>query len=209
MSRSQKKRNRREIRRRKKLKGENERIATRQEGRGTVEGVSLRSLIKKYTIELFLVGFVLIGVVFIISLGPDKKAVQKLQESFDPQLYGRSWEWDEAFAQGYKVFVLTETDIIQTSFDTLPEDLKIDWNKISITRIEENQPDGTIEKIKIVINDIHFKSAGISGLSTAAILSRQKGAYTKLASFGELEFVAKIVEDDGSQLFCLLGLRSL
>jgi len=209
MSRSRKKRSRREIRRRRQLREESGRIASRQEAKYTEEEIPLRSLFGKYKVELSLVVFALIGVIFVMSLGPDKKAAQKLRESFDSSLYVESLRWDMTFSQGYKVFVFTEKNIIPTSFDTLPDDLKIDWKKMSVTRIQTDQLSGTIEKIKITMNGITYAPADVSGMSTTVILSRQKGASARLARFGKLEFVAKIVEDDGSQLFFLLGLKRL
>jgi len=209
MNRSRKKRSRRKIRRRRQLREKSQRIAVHEEEKYTEEEIPLRLRLKKHAVEFSLIVFVVIGVLFIISLGPDKKVVQELQESFDPFLYNRSLEWDEEFLQGYKIIVFTDKDIIQTSFDTLPDDLKINWKKMSVVRIQANQLSGMTEKIKITINDITYAPENVSGMTATVILLRQKGASVQLARFGKLEFVAKIVEDDSSQLFFLLGLRSL
>jgi len=118
-------------------------------------------------------------------------------------------EWDAEFSQGYKIIVFTDTDIIHTSLNTLPDDLKINWKEMSVARIQANQLNNTIEKIKITINDIAYMPAQVSGLAVTVTLLRKKGAAARLTKFGDLEFVAKIVEDNGGQLFCLLGLRDL
>jgi len=73
MGQSRKKRSRGEIRRRRQLREENERIASSQKQKYVKEGVSLRQLLKKYTVELVLITFMALSVVFIMSLGPDKK----------------------------------------------------------------------------------------------------------------------------------------
>lgn len=209
MGRSREKRSRGKIRRRRQLREESERIASRQQGGCAENEASSQLQFRKYKIELFLAAFVIICSVFIMSFGPDKKAAKKMRNSFDPFLYSQLFEWDSAFAQGYKVIVFTDEGIIQTSFDTLPKDLKINWKKMSVTRIQANQQSGIIEKIKITLDGITYAPAGISGLTTSVTLSRQKGASARLAKLGKLEFVAKIVEDEDHQLFCLLGLRSL
>ena len=209
MSQSQKKRNRREMRRRKRLSEKNERISSRQKREYIEEKVTLYALLKKHIVELLLIAVALIAVAFVIALGPDKKASQKLRESFDSFLYSRSVKWDAEFSQGYKIIVFTDTDIIHTSFNTLPDDLKINWKKMSVAWIQANQLNNTIEKIKITINDIAYTPANISGLAVSVTLLRQKGSVARLTRFGELEFVVKIVEDDGSQLFCLLGLKNM
>jgi len=209
MSQSRKKRSRKEIRRRRQLREKDQRVASNEEEKYAETEISLRLPFKKYKIELLFVIFAVIGVIFVISLGPDKKAAQELRESFNPFLYAKSWQWDEAFSKGYKIIVFTEKSIIHTSFDTLPDDLKINWKEMSVARIQANRLSGTTEKIKITINDITYAPADVSGMTTTVILSRQKGASGRLARLGKLELVAKIVEDDGSQLFFLLGLRSL
>ncbi len=209
MSRPQKKRNRREIRRRRQSREKNQRLVSRDEKKYTEGDISILLFLKRYIFELFLIICLIIGIVFVKSLGPDKEAAQKLQESFDPALYGESLEWDKVFTGGYKILVLTEKDIIQTSFDTLPDDLKINWKKMSVTRIQANQLGNTIEKIKIIIKDINYAPADVSGLTAIATLSRQKGVFARLAVFSNFEFIAKIVRDDAGQLFCLLGLREL
>lgn len=194
---------------RKRLSEENERFSSRQKGKYIEDKVSLFGLLKKYIVELLLIAVALIAVVFIVSLGPDKKASQKLMESFDLFLHSRAAEWDAEYSQGYKIIVFTDSEIIHTSFNTLPDDLKINWKNISVARIQTNQLNDTIERIKIVINDISYTSANISGLTVSVILLRRKGSVGKLTRFGDLQFEAKIVEDEGSQLFCLLGLRKL
>jgi len=209
MNQSRKKRSRGKIRRRRQLREESERIASRQKEEYTKEAIPIRLLFKKYIAELLMAAFVIFGVVFVISLGSDKKAVQKLQESFDPLLYDRSLEWDATYSQGYKIIVFTEKNIIHTSYDTLSDDLEINWKEMSVTRIQADQLSGTIEKIKIAINGITYAPANVLGMTATVILSRQKGASARLAKFGNLEFVAKIVADDSSQLFFLLGLRNL
>jgi len=209
MNQFRKKRSRGEIRRRRQLREKNQRLAVHGENKYKEKEVPLRLLLKKYVVEFSLIVFVIIGVLFIISLGPDQKATKKLRESFNSSLNSQSWEWDEEFLQGYKIIVFTDKDIIQTSFDTLPDDLKINWKKMSVVRIQANQLSGTTEKIKITINDITYASVGMSGLTARAVLSRQKGTIAKLANFGNIEFIVKIIEDDGDQVFCLFGLRNL
>lgn len=209
MNRSRKKRSRGEARRHKRLREENERIASRQDEEYAEDEIPLRLLLKKYKVELLLVGLVIIGVAIIMSLGPDKKTAKKLRDSFNPFLYSQSWEWDEAFSQGYKIIVLTDKNIIQTSFDTLPDDLKINWKKMSVARVQSSRLNSMTEKIKITLTGITYAPADMLGVTATVILSRQKGASARLAQFGKIEFVAKIVEDDGEQLFCLFGLRDL
>jgi len=209
MNRSRNKRSRREIRRRRQLREKSQRIVSQEKEIYIQEETSILLLLKKYKVELLLIVFVVISVIFIISLGPDKKAAKKLQKSFDPFLHSRSLEWDEIFIKGYKIFVLTDRDIIQTSFDTLPDDLKINWKKMSVVRIQANQLNSMTEKIKITINDITYVSAGVSGLTAKAIFSRKKGASARLARFGKLDFIVKIVEEDNGKLFCLFGLKYL
>jgi len=209
MNRSRKKRSRGEIRRRRQLREESERTRSYLDEDRTENEIPQRSRIKKYKIELLLAAFAIIGVVFIMFLGPDRRAAKELRDSFNFFLYSRSWEWDESFSQGYKIIVLTEKDIIQTSMDTLPDSLKVNWKEMNVARIKSSQMSGTIEKIKITLNDIAYAPVNISGVSATVTLSLQKGASARLVNLGELEFVAKIVEIRNSELFFLLGLRKL
>jgi len=174
MNRSRKKRSRRDIRRRRQVREKSQRIAAHEEKKYTKEKVPLRFLFKKHVVELSLIAIMIFGVLFVISLGPDKNAVKELQDSFDPFLYDRSLEWDEEFLQGYKIIVFTDKDIIQTSFDTLPNELKIDWKKMSVVRIQANQLSGTTEKVKITLNDIAYAPVNVSGMTTRAVLLRQR-----------------------------------
>jgi len=209
MNRSRKKRNRKEIRRRKQLREESGRVASRLDEEHVEDEIAQRSLLQKYKIELSLFVFVIIGIVFIMSLGPDQRAAKKLRNSFNPFLYSRSWEWDEVFPRGYKIIVLTNKDIIQTSFDTLPDDLKINWKEMAVARIQSSQLSDMIEKIKITLFNIAYVPADISRVTTTATLLRQKEASARLAQFGKIEFVVKIVEIEDNQIFCLFGLRKL
>ncbi|MCK4882758.1 MAG: hypothetical protein KAS92_07020, partial [Candidatus Omnitrophica bacterium] len=119
----------------------------------------------------------------------------------------RSEVWDEAYPYGYKIIVFTGSEIVHTSFDTLPEDLKINWKNLSVARVQAKQFGSMDEKIKIGMTDISYGPAGVSGLTIRISFIRKVGAATILTRFDDLEFIAEIIEDNTDQTFCLFGLR--
>jgi len=195
------------LKRHRQLREESQRIVSREAKRYVPEAFNLWKFLWQRGVEFSLIAVLIIGVVAVRALGPDLGAIGEQRDSFGPLLLDQSLKWDKEFLYGYKVMVFTDKDIIQTSYDTLPGDLKINWKKMNVTRIQANQLNRTVEKIKIEISDIDYASAGIHNLTVRSTLLRQKGATIRLARFGELEFVVKIVDDDGNQLFCLFGLK--
>jgi hypothetical protein len=207
MNNSRKNMSRGEIRRRRQLREQRQRIESREDEEHIQEEFSFKLFLKKYTVEVSLVVFLITGVSTVILLGPDKKAVNERQDAVRVLLRDRTYEWDEAYPYGYKIMAFTGKEIIHTSFDTLPKDFRIDWRNASVARIQASSLTNTDEKIKITMRGIRYPPAGVSGLKVTTTFSSRKGVVAKLARIGELELVAEIVEDNGEVLFCLIGLK--
>ena len=207
MKRSQKNKSRNKVRRRRHLKDERERAVARERNKYAPEPFVFSRFLKRRKIEISFIVFLAAGVLGIILLGPDKDAINEMRASVSSAIEEKAPDWDEAYPYGYKVIALTEADIVYTDFDTLPDDLKIDWKNISVVWIQTRQFGSVDEKLKVVIKDMDYGPAGVSGLSVTSTFIRKKGAKTILTRLGDLEFVAEIIEDTGTQLFCLFGLR--
>ncbi|MCK5083634.1 MAG: hypothetical protein KAR31_12055 [Candidatus Omnitrophica bacterium] len=170
---------------------------------GFVPGLFL----KHHKVEIFLLVLLVAGVLSITLLGPDKGAINEMSASLSSVIEERSQYWDEAYPYGYKIIALTGTEIVHTSFDTLPEDLEINWKDLSVSRIQTKQFGSADEKIKIGMTGIYYVPAGVSGLAITTTLTKKKGASSILTRFDDLKFVVEIIEDNGEQVFCLFGLQ--
>jgi len=171
------------------------------------EAFSFWRILKKHIIEMSFGVILLFGIGAVVLLGPDKKAVREMSASMSSIIEDQSPYWREAYPYGYKIIAFTDKNIIHTFFDTLPEDLEINWKDLSVARIQASQIKNTDEKIKITMANINYAPADVSGLTIVTSFSRKKGIRTSLTRLGGLEFVAEIIEDNGQELFCLFGLR--
>ena len=189
------------------LRNQRQRDMAREEGKYAPARFVPGLFLKRHKVEIFLFVFLAAGVLSIILLGPDKGEINEMRASVSSVVEEKSQYWDEAYPYGYKVIALTDADIVHTSFDTLPEDLKINWKDLSVIRIQAKQFGSTDEKIKISMTGIYYAPAGVSDLAITTTLIRREGTSVILTRFNDLEFVAEIVEDNGEQVFCLLGLR--
>ncbi|MCK5180863.1 MAG: hypothetical protein KAR32_15125 [Candidatus Omnitrophica bacterium] len=207
MKRSRKNKGCRKLRHYRQLRDQRQRETVRGEKKYVPAGFVLGLFLRRHKVEIFLFVFLISGVLSIILLGPDKRAINEMSASLSAVIEEKSSYWDEAYPYGYKIIALTDTDIVHTSFDTLPEDLEINWKNLFVTRIQAKQFGNTQEKIKISMDDIYYAPDGVSGLSITTTLVRRAGASAVLMQFNDLEFVAEIVENNEKQVFCLLGLR--
>lgn len=199
--------NRGKIRRRRQLREQRQRIESRGKRKYVPGRFMLGQFFKRHKVEFFFLAIIVAGVFGVFLLGPDKRAMNEMSSSMSSIIEGKSQLWQKAYPHGYKIIALTDKNIIHTSFDTLPEELEIDWDNLSISRIQADQFKKTNEKIKIKMSGINYAPAGVSGLTISTTFTRRKGATVSLIRFNKLEFVVEIIEDDGSQIFCLLGLR--
>ncbi|MBN1870456.1 MAG: hypothetical protein JW847_07785 [Candidatus Omnitrophica bacterium] len=164
-------------------------------------------ILKTHKREVFLFVLMAVGVMGIILSGPDKDSMNKMSASVSSEIEQKSLYWEEAYPFGFKVIAFMGTDIVQTDFDTLPEDLKINWKNLSVVRIQTRQDDRTVEKIKISISGIQYEPANVSDVTITTTLVRNRGASALMTRFNDLEFVAEIIEDKDDQVYCLFGLR--
>lgn len=207
MKKPRENKSRRKIRRHRQLQGQRQRKASRDERGYVPAGFTFGVFLKNHKVEIFFLVLLVAGVIGIVLLGPDKGVIDEMRASVSSVIEEKAQYWDEDYPDGYKVIALTDKDIVHTSFDTLPEDLEINWKKLSVTRIQAKQFGSVEEKIKIRMTGIHYPPAGVSGLEIMTTLIRKEGAAAVLTRFNDLEFVAKIVGDNGEQVYCLLGLR--
>lgn len=208
MGKSRKNNSRGRIKRRRHLRNQRDRQAGREKKKYARETFILSSFLKNRKWEIFFLLVMLIVIMLIVALGPDKRAIKKMSDSVSSLIADQSASWKEAYPYGYKIIALTEREIIHTSFDTLPEALEIHWKNLSVARIQADQLKNTDEKIKIEMPDINYAPANISRRTVTASFTRKKGMVTSLARWGKMEFAVEIIEDDGERLFCLFGLRS-
>lgn len=205
--RSQRRLSRSQNKRRRQLRERDLRIESREEESSQSQQFAAEPFILKHIIEILFVVLAIFGFLIFRSLAPNEGDTEKTRETVDTLLLNRSYDWELKYPYGYKIIALTDKEIIHTSYDTLPLELKINWNKIIISRIKANQLADKEEMIKIEIADIHYAPENVSGMSIATSLSRHKGAKTRLAQFGKLDFMIEIIEDTQDHLFCMLGLR--
>jgi len=207
MSKSRKDMSRGEIRRRRQLREQQERVDSKDDRRYLPAEFGFEAFLYKRKKESIFLVIIVIGVFAVLSLGPDRKAMDELRDSVDEMLSWQSMEWDVKHPHGYKVIAFTDKNIVMTSYDTMPDELKINWKKISVARIQMDQMRQTTEKIEVKIDNISYPPANISGASVVATISRNIGATASLGQYGDLNLFVKIIHDDGSNLFCLFGLN--
>jgi hypothetical protein len=207
LKKSRQKANRARVRQRKQLSEQRQRVQDREKHKYTPEVFSFGRFLKEHKIELAFAVIVAACITGIVFLGPDKSAIKAMSASVSATIEGQSLQWDVAYPHGYKIIVFTDSDIIHTTFDTLPENLRINWNKLSVARIQSAEFGSVSEKVKITIPGMDYAPAGILGRTVTVSFIRKKGAIVRLAQFGNIEFVAEVIEDDTARLFCLFGLR--
>ncbi len=208
LKRSRKKTSRTKARHHRQMRDQKYRQHRREEKEYSPEQFSLMLLFRKRSGELLLIVIVIAAIVGIIFLGPDKKAAKEMMDSVSAVVEGQEADWEKMYPRGYKVIVLTDKDIIHTVYDTLPEDLKINWDKMFVERIQIREFGSLDEKIKIEISGISYVATGTSDLSVVGSFIRNEGVRIALAQLGDLDFMVEIVEDTGDQVFCLFGLKN-
>jgi hypothetical protein len=207
LKKSQKNKSRRKMRHHQQLRQQRQRGMVREEKNYTPAGFVPGVFFRRHKVEMFLLMVLAVGVFIIISFGPDKGAINEMRDSVSSVIEEGSQYWEESYPYGYKIIALTGTDIIQTSFDTLPEDLKIKWKNLAVARVQTKESGNLSEKIEMGMSGIQYAPAGVSNLSITTTLIRKKGASSILTQFDDLEFAAEIIEDNGEQVFFLFGLR--
>ena len=195
------------MRKRARLRDQREREFRREKNKYVVESFSLRRFFERHTMDLALLVIMAAGITWIILLGPDKKAIKEMSASISSGIGDRSQQWAEAYPYGYKIIALTDKDIIHTLYDTLPKDLKIDWNNLSVARVQSAEFGRMNEKIEMALYSINYAPEGVSNLDVKVSFIRKKGAMVRVANLGQLELVVEVIENNEGQLFCLFGLR--
>ncbi len=191
------------IRHHKRLQEQRLREQRREQKKYVPEGFSF----KQYKMELLLVILMACAVCGILFLGPDKKAMNLVRDSYSFLIEGKEEDWEAAYPYGYKIIALTDKGIVHTSYDTLPGDLKIDWKKVSVVRIQMKEFGSLEEKINIEIPEISYLQAGVSGMTIKVAFIRKEGAGADLAKLGAFKFTAEIIKDTEGLVFCLFGLK--
>jgi len=184
-----------------------ERRDSGDEGRYVPDEFSRKSFFSKRLTEVIFILLLIGGVVAVRSLGPDNEAADEMRESIESLITWQPLQWEKDYPHGYKIIAFTDKDIITTSHDTLPEELKINWKRMSVARIEANQLKRTLEKIEIKINNINYAPAGIKGDNVKTTITRHTGSTGFLGQYGNLKLYVKIINDDGANLFCIFGLK--
>lgn len=207
MKRFRKNGSRKKSRHHRQLQSQHQREVDREEKKYVPAQFAPGIFLKRHRVEMFFLFLLTAGVLSIIMSGPDKEAIEEMKASVSSVIEERSEVWDEAYPYGYKIIALTGSEIVHTSFDTLPEDLKINWKSLSVARVQAKQFGSMDEKIKIGMTDISYGPAGVSGLTIRTSFIRKVGAITILTRFDDLEFIVEIIEDNTDQTFCLFGLR--
>jgi len=210
MSPSRKNLSRGKLRRKRQLRDLWERSESKDgEGPDVPPELIPETWVERFKVELIFLVVLIAGIVTVISFGPNLIAEQALRKTVSDLLIMDSWMWEEAYPAGYKIIALKDEKIVLTNYDSLPKGLKINWKKIAISRIQADQLRSTFEKIDIKISNVNYASKGISGRSAHVTLTRRVGSTATLMRLGDVDFIVKIVEDDGSHIFCLFGLRSV
>lgn len=114
-------------------------------------------------------------------------------------------EWDKKYSQGYKIIIFADGKVRRTRVDSLNKQLKINWQKVKIEKIEANQFKGTDEKIKVEIPQIYFEPYSIEDLMLRGTFIRRKGAKIVLISDKIFKVEIILIEDWGEELVFLFG----
>ncbi len=207
MKRSQKKANRRRVRQRIRQQDQNQRALDRDRNKYVPEKFVLKHYLRQHGIELAVLLMAAISVTVIVLMGSDKKAMNEMSATVSSGIEEQSQRWAEAYSYGYKVIMLTETDIIHTSFDTLPKDFRVDWDDLAVSRVKSTEFGAMNEKVKISLPGIDYAPGGVFDLTVTASFVRKEGAKVRLANLGKFEFVIEVVKDSDGKLYCLFGLQ--
>lgn len=210
MNSSRKSKSRGRIRRERQLRKQHERIQARGEGRYVPKELTFGVFLRRQGSIVVLAAILFVGIWGVNRLRPEKSAATDIEELLSPLLKDGPPAWAREYPYGYKLIALTEEEMISTSYDTFSGDFKIDWKKMSITRIKADQLKTSEEKIRIIAPPVQYLPQKISSRSVVTTtISRKAGMKATLAKFDRFEFVVEIVEDKEGYLFCLFGLKNI
>ena len=210
MNASRKTKSRGRVRRERQLRKQRERVKARGDGLYVPKEMVPGAFLKRQIGVIVLAVILIAGIWAVKMLVSDKQGIADIEELIGARLEDERLSRGKEYPYGYKLIALTDKEIIPTSYDTLSRDFKIDWKRLSITRIRADQLQGAEEKIRIVAPQVHYLPRNISSQSlVTTTISRKKGMKTTLAQFDRFEFMAEIVEDKEGYLYCLFGLKRL
>lgn len=196
------------IRRERQLRKQRERIKSRGENRYVPREFTFGAFLRRQGGMVALAVIVIGGIWGVKMLVPDEPAATDIEELIGARLEAKRGAWAKEYPNGYKLVALTGEEIIPTSHDTFSSDFKIDWKKLSVTRIKADHLKSTEEKIRITAPQVHYLPRNTSSQSmVTATISRKAGMKAALAKFDRFEFIVEIIEDKEGYLFCLFGLK--
>jgi len=168
---------------------------------------SFWKLLWNLKVEIGIVLCVLIGVRLIYSSGKDNNLTKKITPDVSKLSKDRHNEWKKKYPSGYKIIVFVDNYVLHTQQDTLPEDLKIDWNNVSRLRTPSDLTQKTEAKIKITIPIMSYAPAEIFNLKVSTTIYRNQKKSWKVAALSWHNLFIEIIEDNGEEIFCLLGFQ--
>jgi hypothetical protein len=208
MSKSSRKHlSRSELKRRRQLKEQGSRLESREEASSKEKEFRIERFVAKHFITLMCVALLVIGILIVRLIMPNMEDLERIDNTVSGLILDRSYDWALKYPFGYKIIALTDKKIIHTNYDSLPSDLQINWKKLVAARIEADLLSDIVESIKVELKDIKYDPANVTDLSVRTTITRYKGARTRLAQIGSMDFMIEIVEDNGEHVFCLLGLQ--
>ncbi len=171
------------------------------------EEFSFLKFILSFKAEIITIICVIVGVRVIASLGGSKKRTEEVNAFITEITSQQKQLWNRQYPSGYKIIALADHQIIETDVDTLPEDLRIDWQHVLVSLVPANPLNQTDEKIKIDIPTLSYAPVEVFNAHVQAVLSRNKKEKAGLMKLGWHNLTVEIIGDDGAQILCLIGFQ--
>jgi len=111
------------------------------------------------------------------------------------------------YPRGYTILTFQGKKVIPSSYNSLPIDLDIDWQRVELLRVKPEEQYENPAAIRIKIPNVTFSSRGIAGITLLKKFTRNAGEVVPLAKFGRNTLYLEVLEAYENQLICLVGFK--
>jgi len=131
------------------------------------QGLSVQSVPKEAFPTLSLLGILLIIVailssVYLFYIKDLESAKRQIQQELDESVRDKIKDYTAKYPKGIKIVTFENNEMIESSIDTLPQDLRINWKKVSLLRVSPELSRDNPSAAKIQLPQVTYDIYGIS-----------------------------------------------
>ncbi len=158
-----------------------------------------------FTFTLIMVA--LVGSVYFIGYRLKNEDREQLKGNTEHLIKSKGENWDFQYPDGYKVITLANNKVIESSVDTLPKDIFVDWKNISLARVTPEKLKDNPGLIKMRLGEITHQASGLNQTTIMVSFAREVGQQVVVTPIKKKELFFELLEVYENSMVCLFALR--